>query len=903
MSSHPPPADRLRNLYARLLALYPASFRAQFEDELLQAFDDRRSEARFHGPTGTLRLTVFLVRDFVLSLRFMREPGRTPRRPATQRMRMTMGSILSDLRFSVRMLTKNPLFTAAAVLTLALGIGLNTATFSTVRGTLLRPLDGVPEPERLVQIYRTWPGLTYGSVSVPHYRDLRDRSGDAFQSMAAYRFAPMSLSIDGRTERILGALASANFFQTYAVEPTLGRAFLPGVEDEDPGAHPVVVLGDAFWRSHFGSDPDVVGRTLAIGGRPYEVVGVAPPDFKGPTAFADVPLYVPLVMQPDVTGGPSDLNVRGDNAFTAIGRLRDDATVERAAAVLESVLAGLREEHPSSYETQLGHTLVLETESGLHPTMRSAQVGLSAVVSGVVGLLLLIACVNVANLFLARARERRREIGIRRSLGASRGRVLRQLLTESLVFSAVAGGAGLLLAHVVLGYVGSIRPPLDGPWHFEIGLDRTVLLFTVGVSVLVGIAFGLAPALQSAGSDTVSAVKEGGEVRAGGSRMINGLVVGQIAVSLLLLVSSGLFLRSLQGATRIDPGFEDPAHLATATVDPGLQGYDREESLQFMDRLMESTLAIPGVTSVGVTDTHPMGISGSDRSVEVPGYEFTEGERRSLRYAVVTEGYLETMGVQLREGRTFTRQDDEAGAPVIIVNERFAERFWPGQSAVGKVVRTAGEDREVIGVVETGKYRSLGEPPTEYMYLPQRELFRSEIAIVARTDMDPPAVLGAIRELVRSIDPAMPVYNVRTMENHMGIALLPARLGGTALGVFGLLGLVLTAVGIYGVMAYSVVQRRRELAVRVAIGADRSRLIRLVLGEGMRLAAVGVGLGLLGALGAGRLIQGLLYDVSALDPVAFGGVPVVLVLVALLAVYVPARRAAGTDPMKALKAD
>lgn len=893
--------DRLRAAYLRLLALYPASFRADFEDELRQAFDDRRAEPRFQGVIGSFRLSFFLLIDFIVSLRLLREPRPTHRRSLAERSRITMGNFLADLRFSARMLTKNPLFTIAAVVTLALGIGLNTATFSTVRGTLLRPLDGARAPEQLVQIYRSWPGLTYGSVSVPHYQDLRDRSGEVFENVSAYGFSPMSLSVDGRTERRFGLLVSANFFQTYGVEPSVGRAFIPGVEDDGPGAHPVVILGDAFWRSRFGGDPNVVGQAVTIGGRPYEVVGVAPPEFKGPATFANVPLYVPLMMQPEVSGGPSVIEARGSNSLTAVARLRQGESVERAEAVLESLLGALRDEYPDQYDTQLGHELVPQNEAGLHPTMRSAQVGMSVVISAVVGLLLLIACVNVANLFLARARERRREIAIRLSLGAGRRRIIQQLLTESLVFSALAGAAGLLLAHVAVGFIGSIQPPMDGPWQFNVGLDRTVLWFTVGVSVLAGVAFGLVPALQSAKADTATAVKEGSEVRAGGSRMISGLVVAQIAVSLLLLVSAGLFLRSLQGATRIDPGFEDPAHLAMASVDPGLQGYDRERSLEFMDRLIEAVTALPGVTSAGVTDTHPLGLTGSDRGVEVPGYEFAEGELRSLKYAVVSEGYLETMGVQLLAGRTFTRQDDEAGVPVIVVNQRIAERFWPGESAIGKVIRTAGEDREVIGVVETGKYQSLGESPTEYMYLPQRELFRSEIAVVARTQSDPQVTLGAIRDIVRSLDADMPVYDVRTMENHMGLALLPARLGGSALGVFGALGLLLTAVGIYGVMAYSVAQRKRELGIRVALGADRDRVVRLVLGEGMRLALAGVVLGLVGAVVAGRLIQGLLYNVSALDPVAFAGVPAVLVLVALVAVYVPARRAAGVDPMTVLK--
>jgi len=517
-------------------------------------------------------------------------------------------------------------------------------------------------------------------------------------------------------------------------------------------------------------------------------------------------------------------------------------------------------------------------------------------------LLLLIACVNVANLFLARARERRREMGIRLSLGAGRARIVQQLLTESLVFSALAGAAGLGLAALAVRVLSSVRPPVDGPWLFAIDLDRRVLGFTLLISLAAGLLFGLAPALQAARADTMSAVKgdSGGRTR---SRMSASLVVLQMALSLLLLISSGLFLRSLQGATRIDPGFDEPRNIAIASMDPGLQGYDEARGRAFQDRLLAEVRALPDVRAVGFSDWLPLGMASSDRGVTIPGYEFAEGERQSLNYARVTEGYLEAMGVDFLEGRTFTAQDDAAGPPVIIVNRRFAERFWPGESALGKVVTTAGDDRQVVGVVETGKVRSLGEAPTELMYLPQRELYASGVTMVVRTSGDPATVLRRVRELVRSEDADMPVFDVRTMEDHMGFALLPARLGGSVLGLFGVLGLVLAAVGIYGVMAYSVAQRTRELGIRVALGSDRSAVLRMVVREGMRLAGLGVVIGLIGAVVASRLLAGLLYGIEPLDPVAFSLVPLTLVAVAALAVYLPARRAARMDPVRALKTE
>ena len=813
------------------------------------------------------------------------------------------GDVIRDLKFSLRMLFKNPVFTVAAVLTLALGIGLNAATFSAVHALLLKPLSGAAAPEELVQIYRRWGGIEFGSNSIPHYQDVRDRSGDVFENVAAWFFGPMSITTDERAERVLGMLVSANFFQTYGVEPQLGRVFIPGEEDVGPGAHPVAVLGHSFWRARFAADPGIVGRTVTLNGLPFEVVGVAPPDFRGPVSFADPPIYVPLMMQQEIIPGRNLVDARGNNMMTAVGRLRDGVSIEQAQAGMDAMVVALGEEYPDDYANQLGTTIVPQMRSGIHPAFADAQMGMSAVMMVVVGLLLLIACVNVANLFLARARERRREIGIRLSLGAGQRRIIRQLLTESFLFATVSGVAGLALAGLAGGVLTRFRLPFDGPWAFDVSIDRSVLLFTLGVSVLAGLLFGLVPALQAARPETVSAIKGEADSRGGRSRASSGLVVAQVALSLLLLIGSGLFLRSLQGATRIDPGFDEPSGLTTASADPSLQGYDEAGARAFWDEVLGRLRADPAITEVGLADALPLGLNTSDRGVTVPGYEFTEGERRSLSYATVTEGYLEALGVRLLEGRFFDRSDDAESAPAIIVNRRIAERFWPGEPAVGKIVSTAGRDREVIGVVETGKYRSLGEEPSEFMYLPHRDVFRSSMTVVARSAGDASLALQRVQEVIRELDPDLPLYDVRTMEDHMGIALLPARLGGTMLGVFGLLGLLLAAIGVYGVMAYSVAQRTRELGIRIALGANRGVVLRLVLGEGMRLAVVGTGIGLVAALGASRLVRGLLYGAEGFDPVAFVGVPALLLAVAALAIYIPARRAASVEPVRALKYD
>jgi len=886
--------DLGRRLYRALLRCYPRDFRDRHEADLLQAFDDRSTEPRFSGIGGRVRLAGWLTKDLMRSVPLLH-------RPFTRPGGGMMGELVQDLRYGVRMLVKNPLFTAAAVVTLALGIGMNATVFSAVRGLLLEPLPGVQDPERLIQMYRVWGGLDFGSNSVPHYQDVRDRTGDAFESVAAWTFSPVALAEGETTERLVGMMVSANFFQTYGARPALGRAFIPGEEDEGPGAHARAILGHSFWRTRFGGDPQIIGRTVTLNGHPFEVVGVAPRDFKGPVSFADVPIYVPIMMAREVAPCCAHLDSRGNNTFNVVARLRDGIAEERAQEAMDALLVQLREEYPDHYDRQLGTRIIPQSEAGFHPSLAQASMGMSAVIMTVVALLLLIACVNVANLFLARARDRRQEMALRLSLGAGRGRVVRQLLTESLLFALVAAVAAVAMAAVATRALGAVQMPIDGPWDMTVDVDGTVLLFTGVISIAAGVLFGMAPALQATRPETMSTVKGGGG-GVGRSRMSSALVVAQVALSLMLLVGSGLFLRSLQGASQIDPGFDEPRNLVTAALDPSLQGYEDEEVWVLLDRLVADLRALPGVSEAGMVSWLPLGLNNSDRGIEIPGYTFAEDERRSINYTQATEGYFEAMGVDFLEGRGFARSDDADGKPVIVVNRVFAERYWPGESALGKVVQTAG-DREVVGVVEDGKYGSLGEAPTPFMFLPSRQVGPSQATLVARTRSNPGEVLGQLRGLVRSVDPNLPLFDVRTMEDHMGIALLPARIGGSVLGLFGILGMLLAAVGIYGVMAYSVSQRRRELGIRVALGARRNDVIRMVVGQGIRLSVLGTILGLASAALLGRLVEGLLYNVSGLDPVAFTVVPALLIGVAALAVYLPARRAAGGDPLEALRSE
>ena len=813
-----------------------------------------------------------------------------------------MGNFRQDLSFAGRMLVKNPMFTAAAVITLALGIGLNAAVFSAVHAMLFRPLPEVHNDSELVQLYRRWPGdLIYGSNSIPHYQDLRDRVEAFDGDVLAWNFVPMSLSTEGRNERVMGNMVSANFFDVLGAPPALGRGFLPD-EATGPGGHPVIVLGHSFWQSRFGGDPAVIGRTVTLNGTPWTVVGVAREGFKGAMPMVDPPVYAPLMMQRELIPGFNLIDDRGSNWMTVVARMQPGVTEAQTRLQLDAFIAQMRDELPDHY-TESDITMVLQKEAGLHPMMRSAQVGMSALVMAVVAFLLLIACINVANLFLARAGDRRKEMGIRLSLGAKRSRIVTQLLTESVLFSVIAGGAGLLLAYGAIRITNSLTMPIDVPVDFDLSLDRTVLAFAMSLSVLTGILFGLAPALQASRPEMVSALKgEVGLNPGGKNRLIGSLVVAQTALSIVLLISAGLFIRGLQSATLVDKGFNDQ-NLLLGTVDPGLQGYDRERTEVFFRDLRAGLETAPGVEAVGFARQVPLTLNSSDRGVDIPGYEPAADENMSIRYNIVTAGYFEAMGIPLIAGRPLREEDDQDGRPVIVVNQHFVERFWPGENAIGKIVETAGEEREVVGVVPTGKYFSLGEEPQAYMYLSQAQVWSFPMTLHVRTAGGPETFAPMMRREVQRLDPTMPLADVRTMTNQLGISLFPARLGGATLGIFGILGLILAAVGIYSVMAYSVSQRTREIGIRVALGADHSNVVGMVVRKGMVLVAIGVVLGLAAAVAASRLMAGLIYGVSALDPITFVGIPSLLCAVALLATYFPARKAAAVDPMLALRAD
>ena len=810
-----------------------------------------------------------------------------------------MRTILDDIRYAVRVLVKNPLFTGVVVVTLALGIGLNTAVFSVIDGLLLRPLPGTRAPNELVQLYRTYRGENFGSSSIPHYFDVRDRSGNTFSGVMLWSFETMNLATGGRNERVLGVMASANHFSVLGVNAALGRTFVPA-EDTGRGAHPVAVLSWSTWKGAFGGDPKIVGRTIVLNGRSYSVIGVAPQEFRGAQPLVIPAMWVPLTQYDDIRPGQRDgYTNRSSNSFNLVARLKPGVTLAQANAQMKALIAGLRAEHPQDYE-QSEINIVLQSEAGIHPTFRSAQVALSSVVMAVVGVLLLIACVNVANLFLARARDRAREMAVRISLGAKRSRLVQQLLTESLLFAGVSGLAGVGLAWWVIKLANRIQLPMSVDFSADLHLSPLVVAFAFGVSLLTGLLFGLAPALQATNPSLIPALK--GEAPAGQSRSraSKGLVVAQMALSIVLLVSAGLFLRDLQNVTTVDKGFV-AENLLIADLAPGLQGYNRARSEELYRRLREKLADNPNVKAVGFVDNVPLGLSENDSYVEIAGYTPAKNENMSLQNTRVMPGYFEAMGIPLKQGRAFTEQDDTASVPVMIVNEQMAKKYWAGTSPVGKTVKYGGKEHTVIGVVPTGKYQRLGEPPTPFYYLAQAQHWSQSMSIVIRTTGDPQVVAPVLRSAAASFDETLPVSDIRTMTRHLGIALMPARLAGAALGVFGLLGLVLASVGMYGVMAYTVSQRRREIGIRMAIGAAGGDVVGMIMKQGLSLVVVGAIIGIGGALAASRLLHGVLYSPSVIDPMTFAGVPLLLTGVAALASWLPARRASGVNPLEALR--
>ncbi|MCI0489235.1 MAG: ABC transporter permease [Blastocatellia bacterium] len=813
-----------------------------------------------------------------------------------------METLLQDIRFGVRRLLKSPGFAAIAVISLALGIGANTAIFSLVNTILLRPFP-VTDPQEIFAVAVTGKGSSIQAFSYPTYLDFRDRN-EALAGIFATRPVPMSLSRDGQNERAWGYLVSGNYFDVLGVKAHLGRAFTQE-EDRARLAHPVVVISHAFWQNRFGASPGVIGKEIIINGHTFNIIGVAPEGFIGTELIYTPDIWAPMMMQPWIEPGNDWMDRRGTHNIFATGRLKPGITREQAESSLNVLAQQLGKEYPDDE----GRVISLVPTGFILPSIRGDVLNFTWVLMATVGLVLLIACTNLANLLLARGAERRREIAIRLSLGANRFRIVRQLLTENLLLSLVGGTAGFLLAKWIVDLALAFKPPLDIPLTMPVAIDWRVLVFSLVVSIATTLVFGLVPALQTTKPGLVPALKDAasqsGHSR---SRLRSALVVAQIALSFVLLIAAGLVVRALQQVQTMNPGFEIENGLKIS-FDLGLQGYDQAKGQQFHRQVIERVQSLPGVRSASLTDLFPLSLNYSSNDVYVEGQPPVRGA--NVPTAMVSSiglNYFATMGTPLVDGRDFTEQDDEKAPRVVIVNEAFVRKFFPEAKSPGDGVgrrisfnNEQGPFIEIVGVAKDGKYWTIGEAPQPFIYSPLVQSYNSFTTLVVRTTSDSKAMISAIRSEVRNLDAHLPLYEIKTFAEHLELALFPARIAAALLGAFGILALTLAAIGIYGVTAYSVAQRTREIGIRVAIGAQPLDVLRLILKKGLVLALIGLTIGLAVAFVLTPLMADVLYGVSATDPVTFIGITLLLMLITLAACYVPARRASKVDPMVALR--
>jgi predicted permease len=811
-----------------------------------------------------------------------------------------------DIRRAFRTLRKEPGFALVAVLTLAFGIGVNTSLFSLVNAFFLQPL-AVQDARELALIMQRGEliNVPYGH-SFPDYLDYREQV-KTLTDLVAYLPTPVHLSAPGQSpERTWIEVVSPNYFALARVTPALGQLLRPG-EGEAKGADPTLVLSYRYWQRRFGGDPGIVGRTVILNGSAFTVIGVAPASFTGLSWAMAVSGFVPTGAAGALLEGGDFLTMRAAHAFRLMGRRRPGITLEEARAEVEVVAQRIYAAYPSEHK---GSRVLLIPENRARPDPSASELMpvFAAVFAAMVGLVLLIACANVANLLLSRSLARQRDLVMRSALGASRFRLVRLQVVESLVLAAVAGLAGLVLAHwsgqVLAGFTpsGDIPVNADHPW------DWRVYVFTFLVSGVAGVAAGLWPALRASSFDLNEALKEGGAGRFRPSRhpLRNLLVVGQVTVSLVVLACAGLFLHSLRQLRGIPLGFR-PDHLLMLSLDLGRQRYGDERGRLFLEELIRRAEGLPGVRSATVAQHVPFdyGIVLTDvgHEGEIPG---SKDGYVSAAYSVVGPRFLETTGAALRQGRGFERSDAEGSRKVAIVNETMAGKLWPGDDALGKRFRFGRDGGwiDVVGVAADGKYLMLAEEPRPYFYLPLSQHYRSPMTLLVRGASEPEALLGPLQELLRSLDPDLPVYNVRTMERHIResvFALMPLRIGATMAGVQGAIGLFLALMGLYAVVSYAATRRTHEIGVRMALGARRRDVLRLVVREGMRLTLVGTALGLLLALGVGVGLSRILYGLKPVDVGVFGGVTALLLGVAALACYLPARRAMRVDPSVALR--
>lgn len=821
-----------------------------------------------------------------------------------------MEKFLQDFRYGLRVLAKSKIFTVAVIFILALGIGANTTIFTILNAIFLQPLP-MEKVEEVVSLF-TLDGKNSNdsrntlAVSFPNYKDYRNQN-TTFTAIAAFSGASLSLIGQGEPRQLNGSIVTGNYFDVLGVKALIGRTFLPE-EDQTPGLHPVIVLSHNVWKNQFGAKPEIIGSQITLNATSYTVIGVTPPNFRGTFAIGSVDFFVPMMMHEQVFNGifKQWFDSRRALLFNLVGRLKPNVTIEQAQAEITTIASQLAKEYPKDND---GRTLTLIplAQSTINPNQRDIFIRGGALLMVVVGLVLLIACANIANLLLIRANIRRREVAIRIALGASAWRLFQQFMIESILLSTIGGIIGLCLALWGRDLLWSYRPVFIQADGLDLSLDLRVLVFTFLISLITGIIFGIIPTLQATRSNLVIELKEKTAPINSGNKLLtlrNILVIAQIAFSLVALISASLFLRSLINAQSINPGFETKK-VFTISFELNRQNYNEVQGKEFFRNVQSHVQGLPGVKSVSVAANPPLG-GGFLRSVFPEG-----GDPQALGKGILTTTnnigtkFFETLNIPILQGRDFNDSDRETAPGVAIINEAMVKRFWPGQDAVGKRFRFFGDDNftEVIGIVKDTKIVSLGEEPTPCAYIPIFQRYTNLVTLYVQSKEDPKTILGIVRAEVQSLDSNLALTNINTVSEIIGQSLWAARMSATLLVLFGLLALVLAAVGIYGILAYSVNQRTQEIGVRMALGAKPFDILKLVLSQAMLLVGIGITLGTVGGLFLVRIFAGLLFGVSAFDPVTFIVAPLILALVALLASYIPAYRATKVDPLVALRCE
>jgi predicted permease len=811
-------------------------------------------------------------------------------------------SVLSDCRFGLRQLRKNPGFTTVAVLTLALGIGANTTVFSWIRSVLLNPLPGAVAPDRVVALETIAPNGDWVPSSYLDFRDVR-ASSKLLQSMCVAKPVALAIGNDNAVEQVWGEVVSGSFFELLRVEPELGRFFSSLEVDHEQNTHSLAIISHSYWNSHLHTDPLVIGSKVRINHFPYTIIGVAPEIFHGSMPGLSFDMWVPATMYGQLTStGNQTLLDRKWRTFRVLARLAPGVSINQARAEVQSNSIAIAHEN---LDTNEGMSATLLPLWKAHYGIQVSLIGPLSILMATCGVLLLIVCANVSNLSLARATTRQREFSIRVALGAPRSRLIRQLLTESLLISLAGALAGLGLAARLAGLLGYLLPHSSSPTLARAPLDAAVLLFMVTMACGAAMLAGLAPALHTWRENVNDSLKEGG--RTGSSarsvRLLGLFVTSEMALAIVALITAGLFVKTFRHVSEVRPGF-DPKHVVIAQLNLSAASYDAQQADSFCVRLREQLESQPGVTAVSYADYVPLSVSaGSWEDLQIKGYLASPSENMKIYRALVAPGYFDLMKISILQGRDFNLRDDMTAPPAMIVNQEFVRRFTPNGIAIGRQIRGWGRWFTVVGVVSDSKIYRLTEPPTPYFYVPIRQIYRPEMGLVfyVRTLASIDSATMTLRREAQAADPLVPVFGASSLDESIAASLFSQRISAGLLSVLGSVALLLAAVGLYGVMSYSVAQRTNEIGIRVALGAQSGDISRLVLGKGARLAATGIITGALAALALTGLLSSLLFGVSTSDPWIFVATAMLLTFVALVASYLPARRAARVDPMIALR--